>query len=101
MIDDRLLRITALEKDLNETRQAMALLQVQYGAVNKMLVDIFNYLMVKSVIENEGNRDAVIEEMRLMNKTASDADFERMVIPAIDEHIRVYNENKDNYKDKE
>lgn len=92
MIDDKLMRIIGIENDLKDIKQAVGQAFVQIQATNRMLSDIFNYLVVKSVLSHNGNRDAVIEEMKLLNRSVSDADFNKMVIPLIDANIKVYNE---------
>ena len=96
MIDSTLLRLTALEKDLNEAKQALGQSFLQNQAMKQMLSNMYNYLTVKSVIDNKGDRDAIIEEMKVLNKTTSDADFDKMVIPLIDYNIKIYKENLDN-----
>lgn len=90
MIDSTLLRLTALEKDVKELKQALGQSFLQIQAANRMLKDNFNYTLVKCVINNKGNRDAIIDEMKLYCKSTNENDFNRMVIPAIDANIKIY-----------
>ena len=90
MITQESLRIAALENDLKETKQALGQSFLEQQAMKRMLSDMYNYLTVKSVISNKGNRDAVIEEMKLLNRSTKEAEFNKMVIPLIDANIAVY-----------
>ena len=101
MIDDKSMRILALENDIKEIKQGIGQAFIQLQATNRMLSDIFNYLVVKSVLNHKGNRDTVIEEMRLMNRSVGEKEFDKMVIPLIDANIKVYNEELSNKEDKE
>ena len=92
MITQESLRIAALESDLKETKQALGQSFLEQQAMKRMLSDMYNYLTVKSVISNKGNRDAVIEEMKLLNRSTKEAEFNKMVIPLIDANISIYSE---------
>ena len=92
MIDSTLLRLTAIEKDVKELKEGLGLAFAQIQAVNRMVGDHLNFLVVKSILEHKGDRDVIIEDVRLLVRSTPDAEFDKFIIPMIDANLKVYTE---------
>lgn len=99
MIDATLLRITSLEKEIQELKQGLGQSFLHQQSMQQMLKDMYNYLVIKSIINNKGNRDAIIEEMKLMNNSVPEKSFNATVLPLIDRNLEIY--NKEHQKESE
>ena len=87
-----LLRLAAVEKDIKELKEGLGLAFAQIQAVNRMVGDHLNFLIVKSILEHKGDRDLIIENVRLLTRNTPDTEFDKFIIPMIDANIKVYEE---------
>jgi hypothetical protein len=51
----------------------------------------FDYLVMRSIIDNNGDRDATIENLRLKLKSVSEQSFNNTILPLIDRNLKFYN----------
>ena len=75
-LDQTSLRLSAIEKELNENDKKSMSLYVSIEAIHKLLSSIYDYLSYKSVTDNNFDRDKIINEFKILFKECSDHEIE-------------------------
>ena len=75
-LDQTSLRLSAIEKELNENDKKSMSLYVSIEAIHKLLSSIYDYLSYKSVTDNNFDRDKIINDFKILFKGCTDKEIE-------------------------
>ena len=101
MAIDRLLeRIANVESTVESIKHDIGILIENLQTVQVISNNIINYLITVIISDNDGDRDAVIKEVKLLYNGIPDKLFNENMVPVIDKMIEVYNSTEDNDNNK-
>ena len=104
MAIDRLLeRIANIESDIGSIKHDIGILINNLQTVQNVTNNINNYLISMIISENDGDREIILNEVKVLYKGVPDNIFNDNIVPIIDKMIEFYNntekvvkeENKD------
>ena len=87
-------KVTNLESSIEEIKQYIKVLMDNLQIVQNVTDNINSYLIMKIVTENNGDREIILEEVKMLYQGTSEKSFNENIVPMIDEMIAIYNTSK-------
>ena len=96
MAIDRLLeRIANVESGIETIKHDIGVLINNLQTVQIISNNIINYLISMIISDNDGDRELVIKEVKLLYNGIPDKVFNENMVPVIDKMIEIYNSTDD------